>query len=198
MKSLLLLCTVLILRASVAVAQDSLRQSINDIIKQTPGSHPPKSIRGIPNDGYAITYRLDKLFTLADAEQILGEQTHRTDSSVTSNDSATRYHLTFMANDTDAISGNLGAIYYMGEQYRRIGVAKEKYLSIKNANADHTGVETLPGVGDEAYFHSDGTNFLFIIARKGQFVLTMKLNKTTSKSSRTEFERVAREIVKKM
>ena len=49
-------------------------------------------------------------------------------------------------------------------------------------------------LGDEAYFHSDGENFYFILVRKGLKMIRMKVNKITSNTSVAEFNRVARKI----
>jgi len=137
------------------------------------------------------------LFTLKDAEMILGEPAKQTEDAGTTGEVA-RHHATFMANDTDAVSHNLGAIYYLAERFPDISAAQVKYVNIYEANAGHDGIKVLEGLGDEAYFHSDNTNFLFIMARKGRDVLTMKVNKLTSHTSREAFDRVAQSIVGRM
>ena len=49
-------------------------------------------------------------------------------------------------------------------------------------------------MGDEAYFHSDGQNFYFIIVRKGEKMFRIKVNKITSTTSLKEFNMIAKNI----
>ena len=53
----------------------------------------------------------------------------------------------------------------------------------------------MPGLGDEAYYHSDGENFYFFLVRKKEKMLRLKVNKVTSHSSEAEFKAVTRLIV---
>ncbi|MGV8093724.1 MAG: hypothetical protein AB2L24_17840, partial [Mangrovibacterium sp.] len=68
------------------------------------------------------------------------------------------------------------------------------YASIKTANEGHEGIKILDDIGDEAYFHSDGENFYFILVRKGEKVLRMKVSKITGKTSLNQFNLIARNI----
>jgi hypothetical protein len=138
------------------------------------------------------------LFTLAEAEKILGEPAHLTNGTDSFDPGfATDERFVYTANDTDRVSGKLGVIYFLVQTYTTVAGAHERYAFIKKANENH-GIETLTGVGEEAYFHTDGENFLFIMARKGMKVLTMKVNKTTSHTSRAGFDEVARRVVGRM
>jgi hypothetical protein len=139
---------------------------------------------------------LSKYFTLADAGKILGEAAHLADSATKKQGNAVSYSCSFKAN---APAGDkTGAIYYLLEKYDDVLKAHQKYSSIKKANENHEGIKTLTNLGDEAYYHSDGTNFYFIMARKGEWVLTMKVNKVTGNTSLTEFNKVAASIVEEL
>jgi len=48
------------------------------------------------------------------------------------------------------------------------------------------------------YYHSDGENFYFILARKNDKMLRMKLSKITSKTSETQFKEVAKKLIDKL
>ena len=48
----------------------------------------------------------------------------------------------------------------------------------------------LTDVGSEAYFHSDGENFLFVLIRNENFMIRMKVNKTTSHTDEAAFTEV--------
>jgi hypothetical protein len=129
------------------------------------------------------------LFTLSDAEKILGEPAHLTDSAL----DVSMYTCTYMANSLDSKSGKTGNIYVMIEDYSEIESAKKTYSGIMEANRKN-GITELNGLGDEAYFHTDHQNFYFILARKGKKMLRMKVNKITSQTSLDEFNRVAKKI----
>ena len=136
-------------------------------------------------------------FTLEQAEKILGEPATQSNNTESFDGSSGLHHIDYTAKDTDRVSGKLGVIYFLLQSYTTVASAHERYAFIKKANENH-GIETLTGVGEEAYFHTDNENFLFIMARKGMKVLTMKVNKVTSKTSRAGFDEVTREIVEKM
>jgi len=137
---------------------------------------------------------LISLITLSDAENILGEPVQLTDSSITSKADALVYEGAYKATAKDT-SGRARALYFVIEKYNDSSPAEKRYSFIKTANADHEGVRVLGDVGDEAYFHSDGENFCFIMARKGGLLLTLKVNKLSPKTSLDHFNSVARRIV---
>jgi hypothetical protein len=135
------------------------------------------------------------LFPLEDAVQILGEAASMTDSIQNSDTKLARYQCSYHAKKAD--SGKLGAVYFALEQYHSLEAAHEKYTFIKKANQDH-GIETVEDLGDEAYFHTDGTNFYFMMVREANKVLSMKVNKITRHTSKTAFFAVATKITDAM
>ncbi len=164
--------------------------SRNDINRQSITVAVTKHELNLPN----TSIDLSNLFTISDAEKILGEHAHITDSSTIVKIDTLTYSAAYFANAKDAISGNTGSIYFFFEKYNRLSSAKNKYASIKKANEKHEGVKVLQNIGDEAYFHSDGENFYFIMVRKGKNVFNMKVNKITSKTSLSEFNQIAKNI----
>jgi hypothetical protein len=137
---------------------------------------------------------LTQLLTKADAEKIMGEAAHQQDSAFTAKEGYSSFLSSFIADKKDAKSNNTGAIYFFGEEYPKVSDAQQKYSSIKKANENHEGIKTRNDLGDEAYFHSDGTNFYFIMVRKGKRVFNLKVNKLTTSTSLDEFNRVAAQI----
>lgn len=133
-------------------------------------------------------------FKESDAEKILGEQAHLTDSSSTIKEDTLEYKCTYTANSKDLKTGKTGVVYFLFEQYAKVSIAEEVYSSIRAANENHEGFKVLHDMGDEAYFHSDGQNFYFILVRKGEKMLRMKVNKTTSTTSLDEFNLIAKDI----
>ncbi len=136
------------------------------------------------------------LFTIHSAEKILGEKAHLNDSSTKEQNNIVTYSSSYFADVLDSKSGKTGSIYFLLEKFDLVSDAKQKYSSIKIANENHEGVKVLHNIGDEAYFHSDGENFYFIMVRKGKNVFNMKVNKITSKTSLVGFNQIAKSITK--
>jgi hypothetical protein len=134
------------------------------------------------------------LFTLSDAEKILGESAHLSDSVSKTAKGISQFNSTYTANAADKKSGKTGNIYFMFEEYPDVASAHEAYASIKKANADHEGIETLNDYGEEAYFHTDNMNFNFILVRKNNKMFRLKVNKLTPTTSREEFKTISKQI----
>lgn len=135
-----------------------------------------------------------ELFNLNYAEKIMGEPMHLTDSTVKHEGGVLSYLSGYKANSEDKKIGRTGAIYFLFEQFDQIASAHDKYASTKTAN-EHNGIQTLDNLGDEAYFHTDGEHFYFIMVRKGGKVFNIKVNKITNTTSLKEFNAVAKKIV---
>ncbi|MCD6011679.1 MAG: hypothetical protein K0Q79_1541 [Flavipsychrobacter sp.] len=139
---------------------------------------------------------VDSLFTNSDAEKILGEPAHMTEGGTSVKNDTTVYNATYTANAIDAKTNKTGNIYFMFERYGKEQTAHDLYEYFRKAN-EANGINVLDGIGDEAYFHTDGQNFYFIMARRGAKMIRMKVNKLTSKTSKEEFMAVAKNIVSK-
>lgn len=137
---------------------------------------------------------LNNLLVLSEAEKILGEPAILTDSASTQGNDASMFQCAFKARSEDPKSKKTGVIYFLAEHYKEVSAAQKKYSFIKTANEKNGGVKVLNDLGDEAYFHSDGENFYFVMVRKGTKVFNMKINKITANTSLEEFNRVAKEI----
>lgn len=133
-------------------------------------------------------------FTLSEAEKILGEPAHLTDSVSGKEKGISKFNSTYTANTVDKKSSKTGNVYFMFEEYPDAAAAHEAYATIKKSNADHEGIETLTGYGDEAYFHTDVLNFYFILLRKDKRMIRLKVNKLTTKASREAFRTVSKQI----
>ncbi len=135
-----------------------------------------------------------RLLSLREAEQILGQRAHLSDSSHTAGVVILSWNLVYTADSADEKTGKTGNVYFMYEEYETIEDAQRTYADIKTGNEKHEGFKVLQGMGDEAYFHSDGENFMFILVRKGAKMLRMKVNKVTGKTSPDAFNAVAARI----
>jgi len=144
----------------------------------------------VPSDATKISWNPEVTLTLADAERILGEDAHLSETLSYLDGSTKVYTSTYLSNKTDEKSGKTGAIYYMIEEYKNIESARLAYESIRAANEKAMGVVPLSGVGSEAYYHSDGENFLFVLIRNDNFMIRMKVNKITSHTDKAAFKEV--------
>jgi hypothetical protein len=123
-----------------------------------------------------------------DAEKILGLPAHQIESSAATNDDIVKYQCTWEATKEEVKSN----LYYISESYATNDLAHQVFADILSAN--HNPGQSRPdGIGDEAWFHSDGSNFCLIIVRKGNKMLRIKVNKLTKDTSIEELKRVARE-----
>lgn len=145
------------------------------------------------------------LFTLPDAEKILGEQAHLIDSTVKMKgedpkfvDSmsmfkkdAFTYNCGYMANSRDNKTGRTGVVYFGFEQYPDVSSAKKVYSFYKKTNVTAIGFRELNDLGDEAWF---GSSPLFVYVRKADKIFVIKVNKMTSMTSLSEFNQMAKKI----
>jgi hypothetical protein len=145
------------------------------------------------------------LFTLSDAEKILGEQGHLMDSSskIKGKDpkyidsmsiikkEASTYNSGYMSNSKDKKTGITGIVYFGFEQYPDVSSAKKIYSFYKNANKNVIDFKELHDIGDEAWF---GSAPLFVYVRKGDKIFVLKVNKMTSMTSLNEFNLISKKI----
>jgi hypothetical protein len=134
-----------------------------------------------------IDWKPDLILSLQDAERILGESAHLENSSAYLEGNTKTYESSYFANTVDKATDKTGVLYFMYEEYENVESASLSYESIRKANERAPGVQPLTGVGDEAYFHSDGTNFLFVLSRSGNKMFRVKVNKTTSHTNKEAF-----------
>jgi len=179
---------------SAKPGNDKAEQSTDTAVK-TEVNHPVSSID------------IRNLFTLSDAEKILGEPAHLNDSASTIpgeaskhsvNDSvapvkrqASTYRCAYEANTIDKKTGKKGIVYFLIEQYPDVSSAATVYSYYKRSNEDKPDFKGLQGVGDEGWF---GNSPLFVYVRKGNKIFVMKVNKMTSLTSLDGFNLVVKNI----
>jgi hypothetical protein len=135
----------------------------------------------------------ESLFTINEAVRILGEPAHLSDSATAFEDNVTLYKCTFTADTLDP-AGKLGNVYFMYEEYGDVRSAEKVYRDIHRDNKGHDGVEVIDNLADEAYFHTDSENFCFVLVRKANRMIRLKVNKLTSNTSLDDFHSVTREM----
>ena len=133
-----------------------------------------------------------KLLTLSYAAKVMGEPTELTCNTFIKKGDTLEYKCDFTAISKDETTGKTGKLYFMYEIYASAAAAEIAYTSIYKANSGHEGVKIVSGIGDEAYYDSDGKNFYFYLVRKNEKMFRMKLNKVTSRSSEANFKEVTK------
>jgi hypothetical protein len=143
-------------------------------------------------------YYLDlyKFFTATDAGVILGRKAFITDSSFNNSDILS-YKSAYTDSSAEHTKPPFGKVYFMFEEYGADSLAHRSYESIRAANQDH-GIKDLHQMGDEAYYHTDGSKFHFILARKGKRMIRIKVNRITAVVSEENFFKTAEKIVDKL
>jgi hypothetical protein len=154
----------------------------------------------------SITTDPTALFTLADAEKIMGETGRLIDSQTVAagvardnnfSDSVSHIKKTasfqeyvYEAKNKDEKTGKTGKIYFVIEEYPNVSSAAVVYSYYKRANQHHDGFRELP-LGDEAWY---GNSPLFAYVRKANKIMILKVNGMTSKTSSDAFDKVVKNV----
>ncbi len=133
--------------------------------------------------------------TTQEAERILGESCQLKESQNSLENGGHTYKSTYVANSSDEKSNKLVALYFAFESYGDEIDAKRTFKTFKMSNQTRDGFELINNLGDEAFFHSDKKNFYLIIARKGNEMIRLKVNKITEKTSLAELKKVATDVM---
>jgi hypothetical protein len=133
------------------------------------------------------------LLTHADAKEIMGEDAHLKDQTTEQKDGKTRHLISYMADSNASENDQPSALYFLYEQYEVLASARNRFTTTKESN-EHLGIDVVEGLGDEAYYHTDGENFYFVMVRKGNVVFNMKVNKLTVSTSLEAFRQVTQRI----
>ena len=157
-------------------------------------------------DHSSITTDPTTLFTLADAEKIMGEPGRLVDSETVAagrgresspkdsvfhiKKTASFYGCAYEANKKDEKTGRTGKVYFLVEEYPTISSASAVYSYYKRSNEHHDGFKELQ-LGDEAWY---GNSPLFVYVRKKNKLMIMKVNGMTSKTSSEGFDQVIKNI----
>ncbi|MDP1817597.1 MAG: hypothetical protein Q8K92_24265 [Leadbetterella sp.] len=128
--------------------------------------------------------------TLQEAERILGETCELKESGNESKNDGHKYMSTHIGQS----SAN-HALYFIFESYENELSAKKTFEDFRLSNQSLRGFETIENIGNEAFFHTDKENFGLIIARKGNEIIRLKVNKLNGKTSISELKKVAADII---
>lgn len=136
--------------------------------------------------------------TLQEAQQVLGESCLLKEEASSVTDGGHKYTSTYLSNSSDEKSGNVIALYYSFESYKDEAAASALFKTFKDSNRYADGFELMDNLGDECFFHSDNQNFYLIVARKGNELVRLKVNKITSRTSSTEMKKIASALIQRV
>lgn len=129
--------------------------------------------------------------SLTEAEKIMGEAVRLNDSSSGYASGAYFYKCSYFGISTDSVTGRIGKLYYMYEEYDKESEAHNVYQGFKTANEKNSPLKDL-SFGDEGYYQGPPGPPPFILVRKGNKMLRLKVNKSTSHTSSEGFMDVAK------
>lgn len=135
--------------------------------------------------------------TQQEATRILGESCELTESTSVAKNGGHEYKCKFLAKSS-TVDSPQKALYFMFDSYTDEAEAIKTYLAFQKSNQHQSGYESLGGVGEDAFFHSDGKNFCLIIARKKNEMIRIKVNKFSEKTSVAELKAVANDIINRI
>jgi len=181
--------------------QASTRSEGNKVEQSTSTAIKPRA------DNLPVTTDPRDLFTLSDAEKILGEPAHLVDSGAIAagaarenspNDSvlpikrtASSWGSAYEANAEDKKTGRTGKLYFKIEQYPNISSAMTVYSYYKRSNETHPGFKEFHDIADEGW---TGNSPVSVYMRKGNKIFGIKVNRPTSKTSTDGFNEVVKKI----
>jgi len=142
--------------------------------------------------------KLCKHLSFPEAEKILGGKVELVTNSWTFTADITRFDCTYCVIEKDSAGGQPVNLFFRLEESSDETEAKQIYAGAWNSNKNHRGIETLSGIGDEAYAHSDKPNFHFVMARKGKFTVRLKVNKAVETTSLEKLKAFAKKVIEEI
>jgi hypothetical protein len=131
--------------------------------------------------------------TIQEAERILGESCQLKESESIAENGGHKFKSTHLGNFSNEKTNH--ALYFVFESYRDESSAKKTFETFRLSNQSFEGFETIENIGNEAFFHTDRENFGLLIARKGNEIIRLKVNKLNPKTSIIELKKVAADII---
>ena len=143
-----------------------------------------------------------KFLSYGDAEKILGQSVRLTENISKIEGDVRKSDCVYTGVSKDKVSGKDVNLYFSLEQKEQnptVEQARQVFESTyRKINEPELSVEVLSGVGDEAFSISNPLNFHFIMARKGEIIFRIKLNKATEKTSLEELKAFAKKFAEQL
>ena len=117
------------------------------------------------------------------ADNILGTRSELSEITSETSQAPKKYRCTYTVPTADAAAARSN-LFYRLDVFSDDAAAHREFRSMRDANAGFAGQEELQ-IGDEAWSHSDGANFTLVAMRTGSYLIVVKVNKLTHKTSAT-------------
>jgi len=160
-----------------------------------PQTTPDTGMRNTQPDT-AMQLGRDSLYRLSamEARNILGQPVKLVENTDTSTGDVLKYKSTYTTLKSDGLSGLTSNLYYAFERYSDTTYAKKIYSDLVQQNKNMPGLNIMPELGDEGFYHSDNQNFQLVIFRKNNQLVRLKVNKITNTTSREALQKTAGHI----
>lgn len=129
--------------------------------------------------------------TQAEAEKVLGKPVQLKEKADENRGNTRRYTCTYSLKD-DTTSN----LYYVLEEFADDAAARNDFKNVIDSNAGMPGQQLVHDIGDETFIHSDAKNFCLIMARKGNKIVRVKVNRLTSTTSLPALKAVVNNIIR--
>lgn len=136
--------------------------------------------------------------TVQQAERILGEPCQLKEDKNSLENGGHTYKSTYVARSSDEKSNKIVALNFIFESYGNEADAKKTFDTFKVSNQTSDGFELMNNPGYDAFVHSDRKNFYLLIARKGNEMIRIKVNKITAKTSIAELKKIANDVISRV
>lgn len=154
-------------------------------------SEPASHRQGVPDS----SLRSFNNFSFSDAKKILKQPVYLRDSIWRFNGGIWKYKCIYSGNFNDSITNQIPRVYFGFEHYKQTSEAKNIYEVIKKENEKNSAFINVSQTGDEAFLVKDVLNFPFMIIRKDNKILKLRVYNVTDAVSLEELLAVAKKIV---
>lgn len=136
-----------------------------------------------------------ELISKSDAEEILGQPVKLSSEKKELKDGMPRNSISYTGLTNDEKTNRSVNLYCIITNYTDVTLAKKAYAEIIKSNMSMPGQTPLQNIGNEAWYHTDNENFCYLLVRKNEHLLAIKVNKLTKKFSFPELKKVVEKIV---
>jgi hypothetical protein len=130
---------------------------------------------------------------IKEAEAILGEPCIQNEQTSTAENGGHQFKTNFVAKSDEKVK-----LYYLFDSFETETSANNKFDEFYAGNASLTGFQKLENLGSEAFYHTDSENFSLIIARKGNEMIRIKVNKINPKFSKKQMIEVTQIVLERI
>ena len=141
-----------------------------------------------------MIFRTSNFISLEDAEGILGQPVHLSDSSLKRKADYTIYKFNYRGNSVDSIACTRIELSFGFEEYSQLSYVAGIYDAIKTECRKNSSVKNLE-VGEEGFLSIDAWNFPSIIIKKKNRLFKFWLSHVTDKRSLSNLQLAASKIV---